>query len=87
MVLVASAHAAEGIVNTQIGILAHAEDGEQLVAGAVHAEVVAVVEIAVGGGDVADPIRGLVNRELVPRGDGHCCPFSCRCAVAYLMSS
>ena len=46
-VLVAAAHQREGVVHTEVRVLAHADDEEQLVGARVAVEVVAVVEVAI----------------------------------------
>ena len=66
-VLGAPAHQGEGIADTaRFGYWPEAHDQEQLVGRAVQVEVVAVVEVAIAGADVADRLRHLVHRIVVP---------------------
>ena len=65
-VAVAALHAGEGVLGGQVRVLAHAHHHEQLVGRGVQVEVVAVVEVAVAGRDVAHRLAGLVDREVVP---------------------
>ena len=57
----------EGVRDGQVRVLAVAEDGEGVPVVLVAVEVVAVVEVAVAGGRVADRLGGLVDRIVVPR--------------------
>ena len=65
-VAVAALHAGEGVLGGQVRVLAQPHHHEQLVGRGVQVEVVAVVEVAVAGGDVANRLAGLVDREVVP---------------------
>ena len=63
---VASAHAHERVGDAEVRVLPEPHHHEQLVAGRMHVEVVAVVEVAVARADVADGLRDLVHRVVVP---------------------
>ena len=77
--VVAPQHRHEGIGHAQVGVLADADDGEQLVVGPVHltgavdVEVVAVVEVAIRGPHVAHGLGDLMDR-IVVKGGEHVVP-------------
>ena len=89
--VVAPQHGHEGIGHAEVGILTDADDGEQLVLGAVDVvgsvdvEVVAVVEVAIRRSDEPHGLGDLMDRVVVKRGEhggssialGHV--GSCRC--------
>jgi hypothetical protein len=62
---VPQAHVDERIDDAEVRVLAHPEDGEPVVVGRVHVEVVPVVEVAIAGGRVGDELGGLVDRVVV----------------------
>ena len=66
----------ERIGGAEVRILAHARDEEEFIAGRMHVEVVAVVEISIAGKDVVEGLAGLVGEVLVHGADGHGFPFS-----------
>ncbi len=59
------ADAEEGVLHVEVRVLAQPEDAEQVVGPPVHVEVVAVVEVAVAGADVADHLGDLVDGVVV----------------------
>src|SRR5262249_26967383 len=65
--LVAPADARERVLHAEVRGLPDTHDQHQLVAASVQVEVVAVVEVAVAGPDVADRLRDLVERVVVHR--------------------
>ena len=62
-------HHRERVGRAQVRVLAEAHDQEQLVAAAVQVEVVAVVEVAIAGRDVADRLGDLVDGVVVEGGE------------------
>ena len=63
----AAPHARERVLHAEVRVLAQPHHHEQLVARAVQVEVVAVVEVAIAGADVADRLGDLVDRDSRPR--------------------
>ena len=59
----------EGIGRPEVEVLAEPEDREVVVGRRVEVEVVAVVEIAIAGGGVADVFRRLMDGVVVPARD------------------
>jgi hypothetical protein len=66
-VLVAPADEGEGVGDPEVGVLALSDDEEELVGARMAVEVVAVVEVAIAGADLADGGGHLVDREVVER--------------------
>ena len=58
-------HGDEGVGHPQVRVLAHADDGEEVVGAGVQVEVVAVVEVAVARPDMAHDVGDLVDGEVV----------------------
>ena len=63
--LVAAADHEEGVLGAEVGVVAVAEDGEDVAGAVVGVEVGPVVEVAVARGGVRDRQRRLVDRVLV----------------------
>ena len=61
----------ERVGDAEVRVLPEPDDHEQLVAARVHVEVVAVVEVPVGRGDVVERVRRLVREEVVERAEWH----------------
>ena len=61
----------EGICDTEIRILAHARNHEEVVTRVVHIEVVAIVEISIAGEYIVEGVGGLMGEILVHRADRH----------------
>jgi hypothetical protein len=74
----AARDARERVLHREIRVLAEAHHHEQLAGGAVQVEVVAIVEVAIAGADVADRVGDLVNRIVVPRREHEASLFSRR---------
>ena len=51
--------------DAEVGVLTQAGDEEQLVAARMTVEVVAIVEVAVAGSDLADRLGHLMDRKIV----------------------
>jgi hypothetical protein len=64
-VLVAPADDGEGVLGAKVRVEAEPQHEEEVARAVVGVEVVAVVEVAVAGPDVADGFRDLVDREVV----------------------
>ena len=64
-VLLAPAHHGERVLGAEVRVQAEAEHQEQVARAVVGVEVVAVVEVAIAGPDVADGLGHLVDREVV----------------------
>ena len=71
VLLLAEADGDEGVGRAEVRVLAEPEDGHELAAGVEGVEVVAVVEVAVAGRDVGDPVGDWWTGIVVPGRDGH----------------
>jgi len=76
----AAARDGEGVLHAEVRVLAHAHHDEELVARGVEVEVVAVVEVAIAGADVAHHVGGLVDGVVVPGGEHRGASLRRRCA-------
>lgn len=66
-VRVAAAHQEKRVLHAEVRVLAEPEDDEHLPRVVMAVEVVAVVEVAIAGADVADGLGDLMVREVVER--------------------
>ena len=64
---ISPAHQREGVLHAEVRVLPEPEDRAELAVRGVQVEVVAVVEVAVAGADVADHVGDLVQRVVVHR--------------------
>ncbi|WP_168176108.1 DUF1589 domain-containing protein [Mycobacterium sp. ST-F2] len=71
---VATADQEVGVLDAQVGVVAHAGDDEDVAGAVVRVEVAAVVEIPVAGPGPGDRLRDLVNRVFVHGAEHYAVP-------------